>query len=171
MASSPGSANNCLKALQGLFAYAVDQDLLKTSPTAGVKKLPVKTERAGGSRAWLQEHADLFRARWPLGTPQRTLFEIMWNTALRIGDALRLGPQHTRDGRVRMSTNKKGEGIDLPLLPELVEALAAYTWFSAAARRAGLPPRYTAHGCRKGLLTKRAQARATPHEQGGDRWT
>ncbi|HEY8066253.1 MAG TPA: hypothetical protein VIF40_16235 [Methylosinus sp.] len=126
-AGRPGEANNVLKALQALFTYALKAELLDlpVSPAAGVEKLKVTGPRAGGSETWLPEHAAMFRARWPLGTPQRTAFEICWNTGLRIGDALLLGPQHVRDGRVRMTTRKKGVAVDNPVLPELAEALAA----------------------------------------------
>lgn len=182
-ASAPGEANNVLKALQALFTYAVKADLLDRSPAAGVERLKVAGPRAGGSETWLPEHAAMFRARWSLGSPQRTLFEICWNAGLRIGDALRLGPQHVRNGRVKMKTSKKGVDIDMRVLPDLAEALAAaptphltylatqggrtrsakaaYTWFSDAARAAGIPPKFTSHGCRKGLLTEAAEHGAT----------
>ncbi|CAJ0866460.1 hypothetical protein AMST5_01862 [freshwater sediment metagenome] len=185
-ASVPGEANNRLKALQALFTYAVKADLIAASPAAGVEKLQVNTERAGGAEPWTDAHAAMFRARWPLGSPKRTAMEIMWNTTLRIGDALLLGPQHVRDGRVRMVTSKRGVPVDLPILPELAEALAAaptphltylatqggrtrsaraaYQWFSEAARAAGLPPGYTAHGCRKGRLTEAANRGASEQQ-------
>lgn len=185
-ASAPGEANNVLKALQALFTFAVKADLLDRSPAAGVEKLKVTGPRAGGSETWLPEHAAMFRARWPLGSPQRTLFEICWNTGLRIGDALRLGPQHVRDGRVRMTTHKKGVPVDILVLPDLAEALAAaptphltylatqggrtrsnkaaYTWFADAAKAAGIPPKYTSHGCRKGILTEAAEHGASEQE-------
>jgi integrase len=185
-ADRPGEGNNVLKALQAIFTYAVRADLLERSPAAGIGKLKVTGESAGGSETWTEEHAAMFRARWPLGSPQRTLFEIMWNSGLRIGDALLLGPQHIRAGRLRMVTNKKGEPIDHEIERDLAEALAAaptphltflatqggrtrsakaaYSWFSEAARKAGLPPKFTAHGCRKALLTEAAEAGGSEQE-------
>lgn len=185
-ADKPGEANNVLKALQVVFTYAVKSDLLNVSPVAGVEKLKVATERAGGAEPWTEEHAAMFRARWPLGSPQRTLFEIMWNTTLRIGDALVLGPQHTREGRVRIVTSKRGVEVNVKISAELTAALsaaptahltylatqggrtrsakAAYTWFSEAARASGLAPGYTAHGCRKGRLTAAADGGATDQQ-------
>lgn len=182
-ADKPGASNNVLKILKILFGYAVKSGLHDRNPATGLEK---QSYRAGGAETWRDEHATMFRARWPLGSPQRTLFEIMFNTSLRIGDALRLGPQHVRDCRVRLVTSKTGDGIDLPLREELRVALdaaqtphltylatvqgrtrsakAAYTWFSAAAKEAGLPPGFTAHGCRKGLLTAMAEKRATEQQ-------
>lgn len=187
-ADKPGEANNVLKALQALFTYALKSDLLDSpvSPAAGIEKLKATGLRAGGSETWTAEQATMFRAHWKLGSPQRTLFEIMWNTGLRIGDALRLGPQHVRDGRVRITTHKKRVAVDIAVSLDLAEALAAaptphltflatqggrtrsaksaYSWFSDAAKTAGLPAKFTSHGCRKGVLTEAAEAGATEHE-------
>ena len=110
----------------------------------------------------------------------------MINTGLRIGDALRLGPQHIRDGRILIRTGKTGVELDLRVRPDLRLALdaaptphltylattqgrtrsakAAYTWFSDAATKAGLPPGYTAHGLRKGLLADMAEGKATDQQ-------
>lgn len=187
-ADKPGEANNVLKALQALFTYAFKAELLDlpVSPAAGVEKLKVTGPRAGGSETWTTEQAAIFRAHWKLGSPKRTAFEIMWNTGLRIGDAMKLGPQHVREGRVRITTHKKGVAIDIPVSPDLDEALAAaptphltylatqgghtrsakaaYTWFSDAAKEAGLPPKYTSHGCRKGILTEAAERGASDEQ-------
>ena len=106
----------------------------------------------------------------------------MWSTGLRIGDALRFGPQHIRDDKISMRTGKTGWLLDgLPVSVDLRRALdaaptphltylatahgrtrsakAAYTWFSDAAKAAGLPAGFTtAHGLRKGVLTALADA-------------
>lgn len=185
-ATAPGEANNILKALQALFTYAVDAGLLEASPAAGVKKYEVTGDRAGGAKTWTEEHAAMFRARWPLGSPQRTAMEIMWCCGLRIGDAIKLGPQHVRDGRVRMVTAKRAVLVDNPIEPELAEALAAaptrnltflatregrtrsakaaYSWFSEAAKAAGLPPGFSGHGCRKALATAGAESGVSEYE-------
>lgn len=178
-ATTPGEANNVLKSLSVIFNYALRTlEIIDKNPVHGISKL--RTDH-GGSKTWRQEHADQFRATWPLGSPQRTLFEIMWSTGLRIGDALRLGPQHiTKDGRILLRADKNAADLNNPIMTDLAEALAAaparhltylatqggrtrsskaaYTWFSAAAREAGLPKGFTAHGCRKGLLTAMAEA-------------
>jgi integrase len=184
-AGRPGAANNDLRVLKVVFGYCVNAGLLDRSPAAGIGAFKVTTERGGGAETWLDEHAAMFCARWPLGSPERTAFAIMWDTGLRIGDACSFGPQHIRDGRVRMVTHKKKVLVDLPFseMPELAKALAAVPvrhltflatqggrtrsakgasdWFSAAAREAGLPRGYTAHGCRKGFLTAAAEGGGT----------
>ncbi len=88
--------------------------------------------------------------------------------------------------RVKITTHKRGVPVDIEVTPDLAAALAAaptphltflatqggrtrsakaaYTWFSEAARTAGLPAKYTSHGCRKGVLTEAAEHGATEHE-------
>ena len=179
----PGAANNVLKMLKILFGYGVRVGLMTANPAAHVEKESYTSE---GSETWREEHKALFRAHWPLGSQQRTAFEIMINTGLRIGDALKLGPQHIRDGRILIRTGKTGVELDLRVRPNLRLALdaaptphltylattqgrtrsakAAYTWFSDAATKAGLPPGYTAHGLRKGLLADMAEGKATDQQ-------
>ena len=86
----PGAANNVLKMLKILFSYGVKAGLMETNPAAHVEK---DAYAPRGSETWRTEHEALFRAHWPLGSQQRTAFEVMVNTGLRIGDALKLGPQ------------------------------------------------------------------------------
>ena len=38
----------------------------------------------------------LYRAKWPLGTEARLMFDILHYTFLRLGDAHRFGPPHLR---------------------------------------------------------------------------
>ena len=176
-AGKPGAANTLLKMLKILFGDGVIAGLMDKNPAVGVKE----SYRPGGSETWRADHAAMFRKRWPLGSPQRTAFEIMWSTGLRIGDALRFGPQHIRDDKISMRTGKTGWLLDgLPVSVDLRRALdaaptphltylatahgrtrsakAAYTWFSDAAKAAGLPAGFTAHGLRKGVLTALADA-------------
>jgi hypothetical protein len=38
----------------------------------------------------------LYRAKWPLGTEARLMFDILHHTFLRVGDAHRFRPRHLR---------------------------------------------------------------------------
>ena len=46
-------------------------------------------------------------------------------TGLRRGDAARLGRQHVRDGVITFRTEKTGQRVVIPILPELAEIIAA----------------------------------------------
>jgi len=110
-------------------------------------------------------------------------------TARRREDAPRLGPQHIRDGRPRVTQAKNEHrapvAIDVPVFPDLAEAIAAHPSspptflvtedgkpFSAAGlgnrfrewcNQGGLPP-CSAHGLRKATAARLAERGCTPHE-------
>ena len=78
-----------------------------------------------------------FEARWPRGTRQRVMFDILAYTGLRIGDVAILGRQHLKqrtlviDGQpvrrtvISIDSEKTGMRVELPLLPQLEVTLNA----------------------------------------------
>lgn len=115
-------ANNFLKAMRGLFRWALDADLVKADPTEGVASLRVKTE---GFHAWTENEIEAFEARWPVGTRERLAFDVLLYSGLRRGDAVRVGRPHVRNGVFSITTEKTGETIVAPLLPVLKRTLDA----------------------------------------------
>ena len=111
-----------------------------------------------------------------MGTRERLAFTILLYTGLRRGDAAALGPAHVADGIITVETEKTGEIVDIPILPELAKALAATklgdrtfiagvnggpmtkesfgNWFKEACVKAGVPG--SAHGLRKAGATRGA---------------
>lgn len=103
----------------------------------------------------------------------------------RLGDVVRLGPQHIRDGLLYIRQNKTGASLTLPVLLELQTALVASscehltflttpggqafsahnlgTWFSRACAAASLRG-YSAHGLRKAGCRRLAEAGCTASE-------
>jgi integrase len=143
--------------------------------------------QTGGHTPWTNE--DIEQARHPTGTQARLAMAILLNTAGRREDAVRLGPQHCRYGRIRF-TQAKNEHcnpvqVDIPIHPDLARVIevtpsghltflvtAFSKPFSAAGfgnkfrtwcEEAGLP-KLTAHGLRKAAATRLAEAGASPHE-------
>jgi integrase len=114
---------------------------------------------------------------------------ILLYTSWRREDAVRLGPQHVRSGRIKYRQAKNEHrnpvDMDIPLLPELAEAISASpsahltflitgfgkpftpngfgNAFKHWCRQANLP-HCSAHGLRKALATRLAERGATPHE-------
>src|SRR5258708_29263652 len=98
-------------------------------------KIKTKSRRRGGSPPWSDEDMAKFEARWPRGTRERVIFDILAYTGLRIGDVATLGRQHLKqrtiviDGQPRRQTvisidnEKTGMRVELPLLPQLKEIL------------------------------------------------
>jgi integrase/recombinase XerD len=185
-AALPGAARNRLKALRALFRWAVESDEAPHDPTISIKAISYVTK---GHHSWAIEEVELYEQRHPLGTTARLAMAILLYTSWRREDAVRLGPQHVRDGRIkyRQAKNEHRNPIDMdiPLFPELAEAIASApsghltflvtkygkpftpdgfgNAFKDWCRQANLP-HCSAHGLRKALATRLAERGATPHE-------
>lgn len=179
--ATPFQARHFIDAMRGLFAWAKDAQLVKINPAADVKYPPKR--KHGGFPAWTEDDLIAYEDRWPLGTKERVWLAVLLYTGLRRGDAVRLGRQHVRNGIAALRTEKSQEQIEvtIPLLPPLIEALAAGPTgdlaficgergrpmtkeafgnaFSEAARAAGV--RKSAHGVRKIGATRAANNGAT----------
>ncbi len=105
----------------------------------------------------------------------------------RRGDVVRMGPQHIRGGLLHVRQQKTGAPLQLPIFPELQEAIdampnsgrhltflvtasgkpfspAGFTnWFRDVCTKAGLRG-FSAHGLRKASLTRLAEAGCSVHE-------
>ena len=101
-------------------------------------------------------------------------------------EVLHLGPQHVRNGRIRIERVKGSLEVDVPLTPELAAAIDAMPkaglvfivsqWgkpysvdrigklFPRWATTAGLPKRCRLHGLKEGGMRRLAEAAATAHE-------
>jgi hypothetical protein len=98
-ARTPSQAGNLLSALRGMIRWMIDEDHLNEDddPTIGLKSGKAKASReSGGFVPWTEEDMALHRAKWPLGTEARLMFDILHYTFLRLGDAHRFGPPHLR---------------------------------------------------------------------------
>ena len=184
--STPGAANNRLKALRALFAWAVEEEEAPHDPTLGVRAIKYLTK---GYHSWELEEVEAFEARHPIGTKARLAMAILLYTSWRREDVVRLGPQHIRDGRIKYRQAKNEHrnpvDMDIPLHPELAEIIAGtvsghmtflvteygkpYTpngfgnAFKDWCRQADLP-HCTAHGLRKATAARLAEHGATAHE-------
>jgi integrase len=102
----PGAKVNWLKTIRGLLRFAVPT-MLQVDPTAGIV---VKRVNTGGHHSWTDQEIEQYRAHWPLGSQQRLVFEFALETASRRGEITRIGPQHIRNGRIRIERTKGSGG-------------------------------------------------------------
>ena len=121
-AATPAAARHFVNSLRGFFAWALEAGLVSTNPTDGVKVVSVATE---GFSPWTDDEVAAYRARWPLGTRQRVAFEVLRETGLRRGDAVRVGRPHVRERVIRIQTEKTGEQVAVAMSDALVEAIEA----------------------------------------------
>lgn len=178
-ASTPAAAKNFLATMRGLFQWAKKFDHVDVDPTAEVTALRPKTD---GFLAWSEEDIAKFEAKWPIGTRERLAFDLLLYTGLRRGDAVIAGRQHIKNGLLTIKTEKTGETVSIPVLPELAASIAAAptgdlvfitgaggakmtkesfgNWFRDVCNKAGLKKR-SAHGLRKAAANRLAESGAT----------
>jgi integrase len=121
MRDTPESANGFLKALRGLFKFAVERSLVPSDPSAGIKKVRHKTD---GFHTWTIEEVRQYEARHPIGTKARLALALLLYTGQRRGDVVRMGRQHVEAGNLRVVQGKTREALQLPVLPILADIIA-----------------------------------------------
>jgi integrase len=123
-ARTPNQGRHFKNTASALFKWAVEQELHDRNPTNGIK---VTRGDGEGHLAWPIEMIEQFEQRWPLGTKQRLVFDVLLYIGLRRGDAAQLGKQHVRSGVVHLMTEKSGGRmpIYIPVHPALAASLAA----------------------------------------------
>lgn len=176
--ATPAAANNFLKVMRKLFAFAVEHHDMPENPAASVKLLPLQGD---GHAVWTAGDIERFRARWPAGTRQRAAMEFLLYTGLRRGDAVRAGRQHVRDGMLRMRAEKTGADLFVPFPAEFMTFMDLCTgnnlaFITGADGRpmtkesfgnsfrdwcAAAGVNKSAHGLRKAAATDDAEAGAT----------
>ncbi|MCU0909777.1 MAG: tyrosine-type recombinase/integrase [Rhodobacteraceae bacterium] len=156
---APHAARKRRKAWRMICAAAIEAQLIAEDPSATVK--PPAPPRTDGHEPWSPDEVERFRARWPVGTQQRAMMELMHWTGARISDAVRLGPGMVDgDGVLTFRQGKTGGQSYVPWTCPLPPYAAGMAADRAAMHAAlGAIPRHmtflsTAHG--KSRSTKAA---------------
>ena len=172
---------NWLKTLRAFLEFAVAEGFLSNNPATGIK---TKVPKSDGIHTWSEEEVAQFETYWPIGSKPRLAMAISLYTALRLSDAIRIGPQHIRHGVLHVTQRKTGARLQLPVRPELRAIIdgtqvgnltflvnkhgAPYTdnyfvhEFRKWCNEAGLP-NCSYHGLRKTCATRLANAGARAH--------
>jgi integrase len=179
----PSAKRHWLKAIRGLMQSAVPT-MRKDDPTEGIAG--IKLPKSRGHHTWDDDEIEQYRAHWPLGTQQRLVLEFALETVSRRGEVVRLGPQHVRNGRIRIERTHGSKDVNIPISSELQAACDAmpkgHLTYIVTARgkprskyglgndfakwvtEAGLPARCRLHGLKKGGMRRLAEDGATTHE-------
>lgn len=183
---APAGAKVTLTALRSFCGYAVSVELLKSNPTIGVKAPKLRSEQ---HHAWTEDEIAQYRDRWPdRQTLSRRAMELHLLTGQRAGDVILMGWQHIgRDGLIRITQEKTGEAVAIPIGPDLQRVLDALSrtnltfvvsktgrpfksvnyydrYFREWCDAAGLPKRCTSHGLRYAMVRRLVEAGKTPWE-------
>ncbi len=189
MADRPGAAYSLRRVLKILFSVALDQTppMISADPMAGIKA-PNGSRNGPGIRALTPADVAGFREHFALGTKPRLAFELLYNTAGRRKDAVRLGRRHLVGGEFSFTASKNKvdvagipilamtqaaieampvQGFDTFLVTEYGKAFTPQgftNWFKDKCAAAGLPDASSPHGVRKAVLTDMAENGATAHQ-------
>lgn len=110
---APHPAINRRKAWRNLCGWAKKNRLISQDPTGEIDK--PKAAKSDGFTPWTSDEIEAFRAHWHLGMPQRLAMELIYWTAARASDAVRLGPgMVTKDGWLTFRQSKTGGEVSIP---------------------------------------------------------
>lgn len=178
-ASGPGAANNLLRTLSMLCAFAIELEWRTDNPCRGIKKFKSAND---GFVAWSEIDVTKFEERWPVGSRERLALGLLVYTGQRRGDVVRMGPSDVTGDLIHLVQGKTGADLMIPIHPSLKAILDATpivgetflttlrgtafksetfgNWFRDACDAAGLPKR-SAHGLRKTAAARLAEAGCT----------
>jgi integrase len=121
-AATPAAANEFLKSTRAVLDYLVGIDELKDNPAKLVKYNSIKTE---GFHIWTIDEVARFVERHGLGSKAVLALALLLFTGQRRGDVIKMGPQHVKDGFLRLRRGKNGEAGTVPVLPALQAVIKA----------------------------------------------
>lgn len=118
-AETPAAANNLLKKLRALISFGmVEMRLKMDDPTIKIKKY-----REGEHHTWTDEQIAQFEEAFPLGTLARTAFALQLYTGQRRDDVRRMIWSDISGDMIRVTQQKGGAKLEIPIHPKLREAL------------------------------------------------
>ncbi|MFT4091860.1 MAG: tyrosine-type recombinase/integrase [Asticcacaulis sp.] len=181
MADKPGASYSLLKRLKTLFDFAIEREYRTDNPASNIKLAKLK-----GFRPLSEEDISQYLGYWKSGTVQRRAILLLLYTGQRRSDAVRMGRQHVRDGRISVIQQKTGHRLEILIHPVLQAEIdlmppdglmfitgqnnKPYTAesftniFREWCREAGLPENSSPHGCRKAAGRRLAEIGCTAHQ-------
>ncbi|TPN49356.1 tyrosine-type recombinase/integrase [Mesorhizobium sp. B1-1-7] len=181
-AATPAGANRLLKLIRRLCRFAIRKGVITVDPSIGAERY---AENPDGFHTWTEDEIVKFEAHHGAASKPVLALRLILNTGAARQDVIRLGRQSVRGGRIGYRRGKTGGDVDLPIMSDLVEVLAAVpadqllflthgaarpykpetfgNWFRDQCIAAGLP-HCSSHGLRKAGATRLANAGANALE-------
>ena len=177
------AANNMLRAVRLLVKYAISMEMIQADPTHGIRAIKKKS---GGFHSWTENEIRAYEKKHAVGTRARLALDLLLYTGQRRGDVIGLGRGHIKGGQLQLTQSKTGATVSIPVHPALAESIrrtpsghmtllvtsfgkpftaAGFgNLFRSWCNEAKLPKRCSAHGLRKAMSRRLAEAAATPHQ-------
>ena len=185
-ASTPGTANNLVKFLRVLLAFAIRYDHHGRNSAVEVDLLRGSAE---GWHSWTVAEIEQFESKYPVGITPRPILSLALYMGQRRADLAILGRQHERDGWLHVTQHKRRNRApirrQIPIIPEqrriiddslkgnLTYIAGSTGWllkpntlgnrFRDWCNAAGLPNR-SLHGLRTAAASRLAEPRCTEFE-------
>lgn len=175
------AAVNDLKALRPLFKHLYKLRIIPSSPAAGIA---LDKPKSKGFRTASAEDIERFQARWPVGTLERTAFDLALYTGAARVDLVKLSRNNISGDLLTYRRQKTGTLSKVPITPELRRVIAGTpdiapafllnnkgkpisaetlgNLFRHACREAGMEARL--HGLRKAFCVYWAEKGSTTHQ-------
>lgn len=118
-----------LKAWRGLCKFLKTEGAIKTDPSRSdqIERAPVP--QSDGHEPWERAEIELFREFYPLSSPERLAFELIYFTGASMVDATKLGRGSvSRDGWLSYKRQKTKASVEIPFarsLPDFAKPLEA----------------------------------------------
>lgn len=116
------AANMLRKRLRALMDFAIRQGMAQSNPVAATKPYRIESE---GFHTWSEDEIAQYQDRHPIGTKARLALDLMLWTGQRGGDARIMGPAHVSNSRIRITQEKTGATVSLPILAPLAASILA----------------------------------------------
>ena len=180
-AAKPAMANITRAVLRLLMQHAVDAELRLDNPVSRLKAY-----RTGTRHTWTDDELSQFEQRWPLGTRERLAFALLLYTGQRAGDIVKMRRSDLYDGVIRVTQEKTGAELSIPVHPALTVAIKAAPAkgvaligdangrpikratltliMRKAVELAGLQPHCVPHGLRKAIMRRLAETGSSAKE-------
>lgn len=180
-ADTPGAVYTLLKRLKTVFDFAIERDMITENPAKHIRQ-----PKLGGFRPLDEADIGKYLKHWGPGTRQRRAMIVLLYTGQRRSDAVRMGLQHIKDGRISVVQEKTGKRLEIQIHPVLqaeIDAMpsgqmmfitgergASFTaasfgnMFRQWCKDAGLPEHSSPHGCRKAAGRRLAEAGCSAHQ-------
>lgn len=125
LADTPAEADNTMKSLRALYAFALERRIASSNPATGIGKIH---KPGGGATPWTPSDLQRYRDTHPAGTMAHRTITLFVFAGCRIGDAVWLGPEQELmiggDKWLGWQPSKKGSAYtEVPMLPPLIAAV------------------------------------------------
>ena len=115
---TPGAANDLLKKMRLILRFAMGNGWLDKDPTIGIEKFD-----GGEHHTWTEQEIEMYEARWPVGTRERTAFALLVHTGQRLSDVRKMVWSDINDGKVSVVQQKTGAKLVISMHSGLKAAL------------------------------------------------